>query len=180
MTRTDATALSGCVAAIDYTYPWDGLIARWKFAGETGWSSEWARLMWRVPAMSLLWHSCTRVVPVPVGSARLAQRGFNQAWELVKALQQHAPGHRPVGLSQALVRVRETADQHALPRAQRLINLRDAFAPDPRHRQAVLAQHVLLVDDVSTTGATLQAAARSLLDGGAARVSALVLARTPP
>ena len=83
-------------------------------------------------------------------------------------------------LPQALVRLRETADQHSLPRAQRLRNLQGALAPHPGHAAAWRGGHVLLVDDVSTTGATLQAAAQCLIDGGAVRVSALVLARTPP
>ena len=76
--------------------------------------------------------------------------------------------------------MRDTPDQHSLPRAQRLQNLRGAFAAHPQHRPNLAGAHVLLVDDVSTTGATLEAAAQALLDGGAARVHALVLARTPP
>ena len=80
----------------------------------------------------------------------------------------------------ALVRVRETPDQHSLPRAQRLHNLRDAFAAHPRHAARLTGAQVLLVDDVSTTGATLEAAAQALLNGGAVSVDALVLAHTPP
>lgn len=173
--------LSACVAAVDYAYPWDGLIARWKFGDETGWSRTWARLLWTRPQARALWQASACVVPVPVGPARLAERGFNQAWELIKALNRSADGPRPATLlPQALVRLRDTPDQHTLPRAARLRNLRGVFAPHPHHLAKLSGQHVLLVDDISTTGATLQAAAQSLIDGGADRVSALVLARTPP
>lgn len=180
LTLPHASPLSRCVAVVDYGYPWDGLIARWKFGGETGWSGLWARLLWRDTQTHDLWRSASHVVPVPVSPDRLAQRGFNQAWELVKALQCQAGREGPRPLPQALVRLRETADQHSLPRAKRMRNLQGALAPHPGHAATWRGGHVLLVDDVSTTGATLQAAAQCLIDGGAARVSALVLARTPP
>lgn len=80
----------------------------------------------------------------------------------------------------ALVRLVDTADQHSLSREQRLLNLRGVFAPHPERVAHLRAAHVLLVDDVTTTGATLQAAAQALLQAGAARVCALVFARTPP
>ncbi|MCY1544724.1 comF family protein [compost metagenome] len=64
-------------------------------------------------------------------------------------------------------------------RAARLRNLRGAFAAHPSHTHRLVGRHVLLVDDVTTTGATLQTAAQAVLHAGADRVSALVFARTP-
>lgn len=180
LTRPDRSPLSACVALVDYDYPWDGLIARWKFQGESGWSSTWADLLMRDPRVQALWQQCSRAVPVPVSTLRLGERGFNQAWELLKAMQRRAPAPQPQLLAQALLRVRETPDQHSLARDERLRNLRGALLAHPTHAAALQGQHVLLVDDVSTTGATLEAAAQALLEGGAARVSACVLARTPP
>ena len=168
-----------CVAVLDYGYPWDGLIARWKFGGEAGWSGPWAELMLRHPSVLPALQGNDLLVPVPIGSARLAERGFNQAWGLTRALLQRIPQPRPKALADALVRVRDTPDQHSLPRAQRLLNLRGAFAAHPRHLPTLTGARVLLVDDVSTTGATLESAAQALLDAGAARIHALVLARTP-
>lgn len=179
LTRREPGPLHRCAAAIDYDYPWDGLVARWKFHGETGWSALWADLMWRTPQTAALWHACDCVVPVPISVRRLGERGFNQAWELLKALQHRADGPHPQALVQGLVRLRDTPDQHSLPRAQRLRNLIGAFAVHPQHGARLRGRHVLLVDDVSTTGATLEAAAQALLDGGAQQVSACVLARTP-
>lgn len=178
-TLRETAALHSCVAAVDYAFPWDSLIARFKFRNEPGWAGPFADLMLRHPPASELLHSCTVLVPVPVTPQRLAERGYNQAWELVKALQQRAEPPAPSALPDALVRVRETADQHRLPREQRLHNLRGVFAAHPRQVPRLARAHVLLVDDVTTTGATLQAAAQALLHAGVARVSALVLARTP-
>lgn len=180
LTRKTAAPVHRCVAALDYGYPWDGLIARWKFGAEAGWSGLWADLMLRDTQVLPLLHDSQVVVPVPIGHRRLAERGFNQAWELASALLRRTPAPHPRALVDALVRVRDTPDQHSLPRAQRLQNLRGAFAAHPNHGVALAGAHVLLVDDVSTTGATLEAAAQALLDSGAARVQALVLARTPP
>lgn len=112
------------------------------------------------------------VVPVPLHPRRLAVRGYNQAALLA------APVARSLGATfapRALERTRDTPRQALLARAARLENLDHAFAvaaPD------LLANaRVLLVDDVRTTGATLDACATALERSGAARVEALVLAR---
>lgn len=172
-------ALQMCVAAVDYAFPWDGLVAEFKFRNQPGWAGPLAELVLRRPEACHLMRTCNRLVPIPVTSARLAERGYNQAWELAKALHQRAACASLLAMPEALVRVRETADQHLLPREQRLHNLRGAFAAHPDHAARLAQTHVLLVDDVTTTGATLQAAAQALQQAGAARISALVLARTP-
>lgn len=113
------------------------------------------------------------VVPVPLHPARLLQRGYNQA-----ALLAHAFG-RQVGLpvdEDALRRIRHTASQMRLEAAQRQHNVRGAFScPDGR----VEGRRILLVDDVCTTGATLEACADALHESGATSVWGLTLARAP-
>jgi ComF family protein len=106
-------------------------------------------------------------VPVPLHRSRLRQRGFNQASDLARGL----------GLPcvDALRRTRATSSQTDLPAARRHANVRDAFAL--RRRAVVEGRCVVLVDDVSTTGATLEACARILLEGGAREVRALTAAR---
>jgi ComF family protein len=113
------------------------------------------------------------IVPVPLHPARLAERGFNQAALLARTLvAPMAARFAPL----ALARDRDTPQQATLDRAARLRNLRDAFsARDPR---AVDGRRVLLVDDVCTTGATLDACERTLRAAGAADVRALVIARS--
>lgn len=114
------------------------------------------------------------VIPVPLGSKRLAQRGYNQAALLaVFVAAKNGWEYRP----QALLRLRETRSQVGLSLEERLTNVQDAFVADGRH---VKGRVILLVDDVATTGATLTACTRALLDAGAQAVYALTLARAMP
>jgi ComF family protein len=120
----------------------------------------------RVAAGDLL-DRADLVVPVPLHHIRQRSRGFNQAADLARRLD------RP--FRAALTRVRATPSQTDLPAARRHANVRDAFAL--RRGCDVRGLHVVVVDDVSTTGATLEACARVLMDAGTARVSALTAAR---
>lgn len=110
-----------------------------------------------------------RIVPVPLHPARLAERGFNPpallARPLAKAL---AVPLSPLGLR----RVRDTPRQARLDRRLRLANVEGAFEA----RESFTGEHVLLVDDVCTTGSTLRVCAASLRAAGAGRVTGLVLA----
>jgi len=173
-----AHSLHALVAAVDYAYPWDGLIARFKFRGEPGWAGPLAAIMLRQPGVNALLHACDVMAPIPVTAARLAERGYNQSWELIKALRRQTAGTGSLALSDALVRIGNAPDQHPLPLEQRLRNLQGSFVTHPQHAARLQKAHVLLVDDVSTTGTTLNSAALALLQAGADRVSALVLART--
>jgi len=108
------------------------------------------------------------VVPVPLHRSRLRERGFNQAADLAR--------HLGLPTVNAVRRVRATATQTSLPGAQRHRNVRAAFGP-ARRIDHVRGRRVLLVDDVSTTGATLEACARVLKEAGAGEVLALTAAR---
>lgn len=109
------------------------------------------------------------VVPVPLHFARHWRRGFNQAEELAR--------HLPRPVLRALRRKRGTATQTDLPEAQRHENVRDAFAVRWWAGRRVKNATIVLVDDVSTTGATLDECARALLGAGAKEVRALTAAR---
>ncbi|HEX4963638.1 MAG TPA: ComF family protein [Thermoanaerobaculia bacterium] len=114
-----------------------------------------------------------RVVPVPLHWRRRLARGYNQAERIARPL----AGILGLPFVHALSRSRATPPQSRLGRTRRLANLRRAFrVPRP---QEVRGLHLLLVDDVATTGATLDAAAETLKRAGAAAVTALVVARTP-
>lgn len=108
-------------------------------------------------------------VPVPLHFVRQWHRGFNQAEELAR--------HLSLPLLRALRRRRGTATQTDLPEAQRHENVRGAFAVRWRARRQVKNATIVLVDDVSTTGATLDECARALLQAGAKEVRALTAAR---
>lgn len=113
-----------------------------------------------------------RVVPVPLHWRRRLTRGYNQAERIARPL----AGLLGLPFEPVLSRSRATPAQSRLGRVQRLANLRRAFHVQPG---AIQGLHVLLVDDVATTGATLDAAAEALKRAGAAAVTALVAARTP-
>lgn len=114
------------------------------------------------------------IVPVPLHRARERQRGFNQADDLARGL--------GLPVARALVRRRATRPQVELPAARRHGNVRDAFACARGRRagRAVAGRVVVLVDDVATTGATLEACARALKAAGAREVRALTAARVVP
>jgi competence protein ComFC len=110
-------------------------------------------------------------VPVPLHSARKREREFNQAEAIAELLGRRC-GKRVVN---ALQRIRYTDSQTRHDRAERMENLRGAFRV--RHPDAVLNRHLVLVDDVFTTGSTVEECARVLTEAGAASVRALVVAR---
>jgi ComF family protein len=162
-----------CVA--DYGFPWDALIGAFKFRGRAELAGLLAaRLVAAVRAAALPLPAL--VLPVPLSPRRLAERGYNQAWEVARraaaALQLPAD-------ATLLQRPLETAHQAELGRSERQRNLRTAFMADPRRRGPLLGARVALVDDVMTTGATAREASAVLRRAGAAAVDLWVLARTP-
>ena len=111
------------------------------------------------------------IVPVPLHSARLRERGFNQAEVLARILGQTTN----LSVNRALERTRYTTTQTAFDRAARMENLRGAFRL--RKRIDVRGLQVLLVDDILTTGSTLSECARVLREAGAHSVYAITAAR---
>jgi ComF family protein len=156
----------GTVSAWAYDFPADRLVHALKFRGRlqlAPWfARELASRLERIPDL---------IVPVPLHRSRLAQRGFNQAWEIARRLS--ALTGAPV-LQSGVERTRPTASQALLPPGERRRNMRGAF----ECRIALRADSVVVVDDVMTTGATLDELARTLKRAGAAQVTNLVVART--
>jgi ComF family protein len=111
------------------------------------------------------------IVPVPLHPARERERGFNQATLLAELLSRHAA----VPMRAVLERIRYTKTQTAHDRAERMENLRDAFRL--RKNMNVRELHLLVIDDVLTTGSTLSECARVLKEAGALSVHAATAAR---
>lgn len=119
------------------------------------------------------------VVPVPLHRSKYAERGFNQARSLavsaLQSLRKTHPEWRLTLASATLMRQRSTESQAGLTPRQRRENVRGAFVVS--NPGAVAMKHVLLIDDIFTTGSTARAAAKTLMDAGAASVWVATLAR---
>ena len=160
------------LAAVDYAYPWADALGDFKFRGDPGWARTLATLMRSTPWVEPALEAAYRVLPVPLSTERLRERGFNQSALLARELAPHK-----TDLS-TLLRLHSTEAQSGLPRAERLRNLSGAFVVEPSRAASLSGQRVVLVDDVMTTGATLHAATQALREAGVTHVTAIVLART--
>lgn len=153
-----------------YEWPLGQMETRFKFSGDLAAGRT----------LSLLWIASTRpgelpqaIIPVPLHHTRLRGRGYNQALELAKPL---AKSLGVPLLRVALQRTRATGAQTELTAVQRRRNVRGAFAVCNRD---ALPEHIAVLDDVFTTGATLGECARVLKRAGVARVDVWALARAP-
>ena len=174
--------LDAALAALPYAYPWSTLITRYKFGEQHGWAGFFAGLMLAAPGAKAPLEGLQAgdwLLPLPLSAQRLQSRGFNQAWELARALGRQS-GTCARADARLLLRVKDTPPQSRLARAARLANVRGAFQVDPLRADSLHGRRVLLVDDVMTSGASLFAAAQALREAGAAHITALVLARTAP
>lgn len=116
------------------------------------------------------------ILPIPLSPSRLHERGYNQSWLLTQEVAQR------LQLScryDVLSRDRHTNRLMSLSAEERQTHIRQAFSVPSASRSHIKGRDIALVDDVMTTGATLNAAASALLDAGARSVSAWVVARTP-
>lgn len=129
---------------------------------------------WLAQAAKGLLAPETLIAPVPLHWLRLIKRRYNQSALLADALA--AELGQPV-CADLLQRARRTRSLDGMNREQRRETLTDAIRVHPRRRHRLAGRPVLIIDDVMTTGATLSACARACLDGGAAGVNVLTLAR---
>ncbi len=178
----DAAFCAGCVATLEPPPPQPrGVTASFAYGGALADAIRAVKYRRRVDRLRALERAITErlpdpedvdvVVPVPIHRARLIDRGFDQAGLLAKAVARAL--RRPLSF-ELVARVIDTPQLAALDAAGRKATVRDAFRarPDARGRR------VLLIDDVRTTGATLDAVAAAVLDAGGS-VRAHVLAATP-
>jgi ComF family protein len=147
------------------------LLQELKFNGRLELAAALGLLLARHPELARRAKDYDLIAPVPLHPARLRERGFNQALELARPLSSRLG--IPLSAS-VLRRARPTRRQQGLTRREREQNLRLAFSA-----ASLDGRRILLLDDIMTTGATLRAAARCLLEAGASAVDVAVPARTP-
>ncbi|HEY4136283.1 MAG TPA: ComF family protein [Alphaproteobacteria bacterium] len=159
-------------AALAYDDASRRLILGFKRADRTHAAPAFAR--WMARAGAPLLATADLIAPVPLHWSRLLTRRYNQSALLANALARMSG--KPA-VPDLLRRRRRTPSQGGLGRAGRFRNVAGAFAMTPRHAAHIQGRQVLLVDDVLTTGATVEACVKALLRAGAAGVSVLALAR---
>lgn len=173
-----APAFDATFVAADYASPLDQLVLQLKFGARLPLAPWFAGLLRdqvlaQQAGAAALPDLPDVLMPVPLGRRRLLERGFNQALEVARPLS------RMLGVPLAprlATRIVETAPQSALAPSARAGNVRAAFAVTAQ----AAGLHVGVVDDVMTSGGTLNALAMALKGAGALRVSNFVVARTPP
>ncbi|AQS42194.1 MAG: ComF family protein [Candidatus Tokpelaia hoelldobleri] len=148
------------------------LVTRLKYGARTD-LAPWMAT-WMVRAGYDLVSACDMIVPVPLHRRRFWKRGYNQSAELARAIARICG--KPF-CPQLLARRKPTRPQVGLSAKRRADNVRGVFAVPPRGAAALKHKHIVLVDDVYTTGATVKAAARILKRAGAARVDVLTFSR---
>lgn len=167
--------LDRTIAALDYSFPWDGLLQHFKYhqALELR-ESLLERLNIALNAADVTEPDW--LLPVPISAERLRERGYNQSYELARALA------RRRGLRcepELLLRLRHNERQAGLKLDQRAANVRGVFAVEPLRASRLRGTSVALLDDVMTSGSTLYELADTLLQAGVMSVQAWVVARTP-
>lgn len=163
------TRAENVYVAATYRDPLRQWIQRWKFGRERHLGRSFGAIL-ADAAMTLgFYRRDFLIMPVPLHVKRRRQRGFNQSEVLAKAVAEAT--RLPLG--DALVKTKDTRDQVGLTAVQRATNLEGAFAL----ARPIPPVSVLLIDDILTTGSTVDACAQVLLEGGAKNVQALVLCR---
>lgn len=167
----DERRYDGIEAMFAYEGPVADAVARLKFAGDAAVAGPLGRLLATDPIWRRGWDL---VVPVPLHFSRALRRGFNQAQLLAHWAVRHAPTDAKLA-PRLLSRTRPTPSQTELSAARRRTNVLGAFRV--RRPRRVAEQRVLVLDDVTTTGATLSACITALRGAGARRVGGLALLR---
>jgi ComF family protein len=167
-------AFDATLAACDYDAPLDALVLQLKFGAQLALAPWMARTLHDAALRAAL-PAPDVLCPVPLGARRLVERGYNQALEVARPLGRLLGVECVPRLAQ---RVIDTAAQSGVEPAERQRNVRGAFAA--AEGDGVRGLHVGVVDDVMTSGHTLDELAGVLKRAGAARVTNFVFARTPP
>lgn len=169
--------LDQCIVATDFGLPWSDLISRLKFQATPAMARTLSKLM-ATAVKEAQGDSPDLIVPIPLSRQRWRERGYNQSWLLAQGVARSMTWSNRL-CSQTLARVKHTERLMGMQADERRQHIRGAFQVDQAFSHKVAGQHVVIVDDVMTTGATINEAARVMWAAGAASVTGWFLARTP-
>lgn len=164
---TDPPFFDSTLALFEYAYPVDALLQAFKYQH----ALHLAHLFASISLKPMHNHAIDCMLPMPMHPNRLRQRGFNQSLELAKRMAKLLD--KPLATAHCQ-RIKDTPPQASLPLKARVRNIKGAFYCD----DYFVGKHVAIVDDVMTSGASLNELAKTLKAAGAAKVSCWVIART--
>lgn len=160
-------------AVFEYRFPIDAMIQRYKYNNMPRLSQTFGQFL----SEKIIADNIDLIIPMPMHPKRLKQRGFNQALEIARVLAQYLTVKNRRKLdSKSVIRQTDTPPQVSLPLKQRAKNIKGAF----KANGDFTAKRIAIVDDVMTTGASLNELAKTLKQAGAAHVECWVIARTLP
>lgn len=159
------------LALFTYAFPVDAILQHYKYNNALYLGELFGTLL----SESIFNTACDVIMPMPLHSKRLQDRGFNQSLEVAKILAKQLD----IPLDQtSCTRIKDTAPQASLPLGDRLKNMRNAFDIKPNQLpHQIKGKHIVIIDDVMTTGSSLNELAKTLKAAGAKRVDCWVIAR---
>ena len=181
--HTDGSVCGSCLnsppefdtthALFTYNYPIDGLLQHYKYKETLHLAHTFSALMVNKQSSNETHRKIDRIIPMPMHANRLKERGFNQALEIARLVSKHFQIKLDYTSCQ---RTRYTPPQASLPLKERIKNIRGVF----ECQQNLQDLRIAIMDDVMTTGASLNELAKTLKQAGAAHVECWVIARTLP
>jgi ComF family protein len=160
-----------------YDYPIDAMMVRYKYGNMMHLSHLFGQFLSDKLALSLALNQIDLIIPMPMHPQRLKERGFNQAHEIAKVITKQCSDKFDY---KSVARIKLTPPQASLPLKDRVKNIKGAFQVNTDKLNLIQGKRIAIVDDVMTTGASLNELAKTLKKTGASHVECWVIARTLP
>ncbi|HEY8084768.1 MAG TPA: ComF family protein [Methylophilaceae bacterium] len=171
-------AFDATIAAFNFVFPMDALLRALKYRGELSVAEIAANGIINSLEYQLEHKTLPDLlIPMPLHPKRLQERGFNQAMEISRRISRHI--QRPLSTN-SIMRMRHGEPQASLPLNKRAKNVKGVFAVSDAASNDLRGKHIAVIDDIMTSGASLNELAKTLKKAGAARVECWVVARTLP
>jgi ComF family protein len=160
-----------------YAYPVDAMMLRYKYGNSLNLGDTFAEFLAEKMNVEDCLKNIDLIIPMPMHPQRLKERGFNQAIEIAKVLTKNCKEKLDY---KSTIRQTLTPPQASLPLKERVKNIKGAFKVNADKLDKIQGKHIAIIDDVMTTGASLNELAKTLKKAGASHVECWVIARTLP